>query len=493
MTRPVALALLLSLVAACGPGAPAVPAGSRPRPLEPLALFEGRLDPASGEVALRQPGGAWASSLIVPLGEGPAGVSLATSAIVRDGTECGGQSFEATVTATNHTGSPLPAVYAEITSMSLSGREACNGSDSPRPGSPDVLIGDGLFFFGDLAASGGSKAVRWMFANPDSTAYTFTGRLFSAGAVNSTGAGSAWGAAIEEVLLDSDCEALYASVKFTNPPDANNLYLLVDDAASTSTMPLTADPGAWGALSFPSVYAIANSAGVDADYYQAGFFAANGAYTPGWARRITGADTWADAPDALAAEDLASASYHFRIPYASIGAGAPAGHPVRVYALFGLSNQFGLGIHSAAPAPSAPQVALMNAAGGHGLADLDTAAPPYTLRTCDEECFYSDWSEWSVCSLPCEGGVQYRTRTLVPPSSLVCSPAAPEVQACKVGVACDCPSITNPVTCAALISCQWQGNQCVANSGTCGDIPDEPTCTASPLGCVWAGVCIPAP
>lgn len=391
--RPLTAAALF--LAACGPGvdpAPAPKASLGQRQPRVLATFEGDFDSATGAIRFRGPSGDLDPASVLPTGEGASAVTLATTNLTTVGTACGGTSFEGDVTLTNHGAAAIDNAYVEIQSFSTTGRESCNSTVVPRPGgSSTVSAANGLWAYGSIAGGGGTSMVRWRFPNPSSAHYTFKGRVIGAGALAAHGGGNGWGAAIDDVVVDSDGAALYVSVKFNTPPAADNLYLLVDDTFRTSGMggadALAYDPtGAWGALSANGTWTLANDVGADFDYFQAGFFSSGGTLTQVFHKTITGAASSVDAAGAALTQDAAAGRYNFRIPYAAIGSGASAGDEVRVYVLYGLGNAHGgdLGIHSAAPKPSQAQVDLMNAAASHGLASLDRGASGHVLAAaCD--------------------------------------------------------------------------------------------------------------
>lgn len=152
----------------------------------------------------------------------------------------------------------------------------------------------------------------------------------------------------------------------------NGLWVLVDDLAQTSGFSgnyATASPvgGVMGFL---------NRAAMNADF--AGFFWQSNSATLAANKWISGTPT--DVTSAVTAtQDDAHGVYLLQIPYSAIGAGAAAGHTVRVYVLHGQPASGG-GIHSAAPAPTPAQIESMNTAGAPGLTTLDFGAPDYVLK-----------------------------------------------------------------------------------------------------------------
>ncbi|MBK8794828.1 MAG: hypothetical protein IPN59_17300 [Holophaga sp.] len=338
-----------------------------------IAYFDGVVDPGSSTAGLTLTSGM--------------GIEFSTSLVDPIGTGCGGSSYEYNVTITNTSGATLNNVYAEIQNLSLAGRESCSSNASPLPGSTTITSANGLWAFGNIPA-GGSATVRWYFNNPTATPYTFKGRVFTVGELQSNGAGNGLLASIKDVLVDSDGANLYVTVKMDTPPNGSDLFLLVDDTnrASGMTGPgaLTYDPtGTIGALSVPGTYTIGNSAGGDFDFFQVGSFAADGTLTQTHHKTITGATSSADAAGVAMNQDVAAGRYHFRIPYSAIGSGAVGGDPIKVYVLYGKNNTYGVGIHSAAPTQPQAQIDLMNNAAGLGLSDLASAPSSHTLAvTC---------------------------------------------------------------------------------------------------------------
>lgn len=312
------------------------------------------------------------------------GLDLSVSGAVFSGSGCiSGSSYEYDVTLTNTSGGTLNNVFAEVQVVALTGRESCNSDSVPLPGSAEVSNLNGLWAFGNILP-GASSTVRWRFANVDSVPYAVAGRIKTFGELQSNGAGNGLGATIKDVVVDSDGTNLYVTVKMGTPPNGNDLFLLVDDTNRVSGMTgasaLTYDPtNTIGALSAPGTYTIGNSAGADFDFFQVGSFAADGTLTQTHHKTITGATSSADAAGVALNQDVAAGRYHFRIPYSAIGSGAVGGDPIKVYVLYGKSNAYGVGIHSAAPSQPQAQIDLMNNASGQGLSDLATAPSSHTL------------------------------------------------------------------------------------------------------------------
>jgi hypothetical protein len=62
-----------------------------------------------------------------------------------------------------------------------------------------------------------------------------------------------------------------------------------------------------------------------------------------------------------------------------------------------------------------------------------TETQPCNEQPCSEDCIVSEWSAWSVCSAECGGGTQTRTRSILSPPSGGGTPCPPltETQACN--------------------------------------------------------------
>ncbi len=376
--RAIATTLIL---ASCvgGPALESTPQGEE-RPLPSVAMFEGQVDSATGAFGFRAPGLGEAFLSIAPVAGGTAGVRMTTTDLVWNGTTCGANTFEGNVMITNNGATDLKNVYAEILTMSSSGPESCASDAVPRPGSSAVTRSYGLWAYGNIPAKG-SVTRPWAFPPTSATSYTFTGRIITSGEPSSIGAGAGMGATINDVLADSDGSSLYVTVTFSTPPVGNKLFVLVDNLDRDSGMAgvdaLTYDPtGSAGALSAASPNVLLNDAGADFDYYQVGSFE-SGTLTPDYAKTITGAISSIDAAATALTQDVAAGRYHFKIPYAALGA-SPADQ-VKVYVLYGQSNELGPGIHSAAPMATPPQITRMDRKTGNGLTSLAPAPPRHTL------------------------------------------------------------------------------------------------------------------
>lgn len=368
MERVMAAVAAAAVAWGCTPGAGQQAATEPAAGPRVLGSFEGVLDPATGGLALRAPGGGPASNQLT-LVDGD--VTIQTVGGTSSAANCAGNSFEGAVRVTNNSAGTLQNVYAQIYEMSQAGREACNGD--PDNGSA-TSTAEGFWNYGDLAPAA-SATRTWRLQNPDTTSYTFRGHVFTVASPGptpvSSGSGKGWAATIQTLYLDSNGTHLTVRLKF-NPIDGvnNNIWILVDDTSQSGLASL-GDPTSWGSLGLALAGSAAGSTFEFAYSGNRGDLATNRA-----ARKWTGPATSADATAGLLiSQDNANGFYTFSIPYGSIGAGASPTSHVRVYALYGLNT----GIHSAAPEQGAAQVALMNGASG-GLTELDAAAPDYVLK-----------------------------------------------------------------------------------------------------------------
>jgi hypothetical protein len=368
---PLAFAVAVA-VAACAPaGPPSAPSPATTGAPVVIGTFSGVIDPGAGTMRFLGPDGLPAPIGLVTIPEnGTDGVTLSTDNLTT-GINCssGWSSFEGDVTITNH-GAPLTNVYAEILTTTGVGCESCNSDMDTIDGATSAQ--GGLWAYGDIAGSGGAATRHWMMNNPNTTHYTFTGRVVTS-AVYTTGAGNGWVAQITGVALASGTPpaTLTVSVRLSPVDAGNNLYVLVDDTALVHGTP-TLDSSLTGwAMS------LSNSVAASVDFAFSGWRgdhfstqAARSHYYPG---------AWASQTITTTSDDT-TGTYTFAIPYSAIGAAAGAhavaGHAVRVYVLYGGD----LGIHSAAPVQSAAQVSQMSAATAPGLTDLDRAPPTYVLQ-----------------------------------------------------------------------------------------------------------------
>ena len=166
----------LLFLAACGADESATPAPSSTAAV--LAAFEGEFDALTGIVTVRvasePPGGAGRAALVnLPEGSGVDTVSLSLSGggVVSGGCNPG-DTFQVNASINSHYASNmLVNVYAEITSMSLTGREGCNSIAQYPAGLSSQY---GLWKYGAIAP-GASKAQLWKFHNPNNTSYRFSG------------------------------------------------------------------------------------------------------------------------------------------------------------------------------------------------------------------------------------------------------------------------------------------------------------------------------
>lgn len=122
---------------------------------------------------------------------------------------------------------------------------------------------------------------------------------------------------------------------------------------------------------------------------------------------------------------------------------------------------------------------------------------------CDDapvDCVLGDWSEFSSCSLPCDGGTQTRTRpVLVEPAN----GGAPcglqeESQPCNAGIPCVCSELTTDEQCASVDDCAWRNDRCEYDGPVleCDAIDNQAECQASTLNCIWIDsieTCLSAP
>jgi len=110
------------------------------------------------------------------------------------------------------------------------------------------------------------------------------------------------------------------------------------------------------------------------------------------------------------------------------------------------------------------------------------------------DCVLGPWSDFSECSLPCDGGQQTRTRAVLqePANGGTACGQTEETQPCNTGVTCVCTDLVNQTTCEAVPDpdCAWDGSTCALASPAPCDTLDQATCegaTGQNLGCAWVG------
>jgi hypothetical protein len=113
-----------------------------------------------------------------------------------------------------------------------------------------------------------------------------------------------------------------------------------------------------------------------------------------------------------------------------------------------------------------------------------------------KDCVYSEYSAWSACSLPCQGGTQVQRRTIIKDAQaggIACDSSTLAItRQCNTGVQCVCGSVSDALTCVKMPSCEWTGNVCVdAPTSQCWSYTTAATCVGSAANCGWvAGQCL---
>lgn len=243
-TRLHVLAVSL-LVAACRSG------GDSPPPRRTVtSTFTGVVDAGAGTVTIRAdgpaaaPGGALASLVEIPVvqdgvpDQGPPD----TAELVTVGTAsvplgCGAvDGFEGAIRLRSfHAGAVLTNAHVEITSLTPTGREACNSAAPPFPEVSDAL---GLWDYGTLgrAGAGFDAAQRtWRFRVPDQTRFVFRGRVVAdlvtadpnpPTTIAVPGAGTYVAGTVELACSDAEtgCAATYYTTDGTEPTAASPVY-----------------------------------------------------------------------------------------------------------------------------------------------------------------------------------------------------------------------------------------------------------------------------
>lgn len=180
-------ALRLAALALALAGCPARPPVSRPAPAGRIVIpFTGVVDTASGTVRIATGADAVAAGFVeipvvqdgVPGSGPPETVEFVTErAEVLPG-GCGAvDGFEAAIRLRSFfTSASLANVFLEVTSITPTGREACNSAPAPAGLSAQY----GLFAYGTIGKAGtpaASAVTTWRFRVPDMTNFAFRGRL----------------------------------------------------------------------------------------------------------------------------------------------------------------------------------------------------------------------------------------------------------------------------------------------------------------------------
>lgn len=112
------------------------------------------------------------------------------------------------------------------------------------------------------------------------------------------------------------------------------------------------------------------------------------------------------------------------------------------------------------------------------------------------DCMYANWSSWTECSMPCEGGKQTRSRAVASEpvnGGAACTQPLLEERTCNDGVNCVCTEYSTEPVCVSVPACVWSMNACAtpASQTPCDQIVDEPTCVTSTQHCIWfVDVCV---
>jgi hypothetical protein len=154
---------------------------------------------------------------------------------------------------------------------------------------------------------------------------------------------------------------------------------------------------------------------------------------------------------------------------------------------------------------------IITPASGGGACPPLTETRPCNQQPCAADCVVSEWSPWGSCSLPCGGGTQTRTRTILIPASnggAPC-PALVETQPCNTQ-ACNVACCASNQTCTFVPAASCTSGSPLAPGSTCSPNPCVPglgTCcviiggctvvtqAACPTTSIWTsgGTCDPYP
>jgi hypothetical protein len=243
-TRTGAIALCLLAAAACRSG----DTGSRaPRPLV-VATFSGTVDAATGAVTIRAdrpegpaPGDPLASVVEIPVeqdgvpGSGTADTTeLVTERAATVAGACGAvDGFEGDIRIRSfYAGAVLTNVHVELTSLTPTGREACNSAARYE----QLSDAFGLWDHGTLGRAGGgfdTSLRTWRFRLPDQTRFVFRGRVMAdlvtsdpnpPTTVAVAGAGGETSVELRCTDAETGCAVTHYTTDGTEPTTASPVY-----------------------------------------------------------------------------------------------------------------------------------------------------------------------------------------------------------------------------------------------------------------------------
>ncbi len=174
--------------------------------------------------------------------------------------------------------------------------------------------------------------------------YTVDGLVSSEYSLLGTGGGSSWGATVGNVYVTSTTNTLFVAVQFSILPDANNIYIVVDDTNLASGLTTLGDfTSGWGDVG------LSNTLAIEPDFATWGWCGSDGTLTWSGANKIV-TNTGTAATGVTQAQDISGTpgTYEFAVPYSQIGSGSSAGDTVGIYVFFGKDAASG-GIHSSYP------------------------------------------------------------------------------------------------------------------------------------------------